>query len=102
MIYRAPKKKDCEEKLEQIKERFRTFSECEGMFVLEHILLRPLVSTNYITIFKNDQGEEFLESYSAAPFEDQREFRDDIYVLGVNSKLFRSKSKGKIIQNCFV
>lgn len=97
VIYRAPKKKDCEEKLEQIKERFRTFnSECEGMFVLEHILLRPLVSTNYITIFKNDQGEEFLKSYSAAPFEDQREFRDDIYVLGVNSENYSvQKVKGK-------
>jgi hypothetical protein len=86
VIYRASKKKDCEEKLEQLKEKFRTFNnECEGMFVLEHILLRPLVSTNYITVFKNDQGEEFLKSYSAAPFEDQREFRDDVYVLGVNA-----------------
>ena len=86
VIYRASKKKECEEKLEQLKEKFRTFNnECEGMFVLEHILLRPLVSTNYITVFKNEQGEEFLKSYSASTFEDQREFRDDVYVLGVNA-----------------
>lgn len=87
VIYRSPKKIDCEKKLEQLKERFRTFNnECEGMFVLEHILLRPLVSNNYSTIFKNDQGEAFLRSYRTAPFEDQREFRDDVYVLGVNSE----------------
>ncbi|MBT3444881.1 MAG: hypothetical protein HN443_07560 [Flavobacteriaceae bacterium] len=97
VIYRAPKKKDCEEKLEQIKERFRTFNnECEGMFVLEHILLRPLVSNNYFILFKNDQGEEFLKSYRASSFEDQREFRDDIYVLGVNSENYSvQKVKGK-------
>lgn len=97
VIYRASKKKDCEEKLEQIKERFRNFNnECEGMFVLEHILLRPLVSTNYITIFRNDLGEEILRSYRAAPFEEQREFRDDIYVLGVNPENYSvQKVKGK-------
>ena len=97
VIYRAPKKKDCEEKLEQIKERFSTFNnECEGLFALEHILLRPLVSTNYITLFKNDQGEEFLKSYRASSFEDQREFRDDIYVLGVNSENYSvQKVKGR-------
>ena len=97
VIYRAPKKKDCEEKLEHIKERFRIFNnECEGMFLLEHILLRPLVSANYITIFKNDQGEEFLKSYLASPFEDQREFRDDILVLGINPDNYSvQKVKGK-------
>ena len=97
VIYRAPKKKDCEEKLEQIKEKFRTFNnQCEGMFVLEHILLRPLVSTNYITVFNNNEGAEFLRSYRAAPFEDQREFRDDIYVLGVDFDNYSiQKVKGK-------
>ena len=97
VIFRASKKKDCEEKLEIIKEKFRKYNdECEGMFLLEHILLRPLVSTNYITTFKNDQGKDFLKSYLASPFEDQREFRDDIFVLGINSDNYSiQKVKGK-------
>ncbi len=97
LIYRSSKKKICEEKLEQIKEKFRTFNnECEGMFILEHILLRPIVSTNYITIFNDENGDQILKSYRPAPFEDQREFRDDIYVLGVNSENYSvQKTKGK-------
>mgnify|MGYP003326451474 CR=1 FL=1 len=83
--------------LEQIKEKFRFLNnECEGMFILEHILLRPIVSTNYITIFNDENGDEFLKSFRPAPFEDQREFRDDIYVLGVNSENYSvQKTKGK-------
>ena len=97
LIYRSSKKKKCEEKLEQIKDKFRFFNnESEGMFILEHILLRPLVSTNYITIFKDDKGDEFFKSYRPASFDDQREFRDDIYVLGVNSDNYSvQKIKGK-------
>ena len=67
-----------------------------GDVCLEHILLRPLVSTNYITVFKNDQGKDFLKSYLASPFEDQREFRDDIFVLGIDFDNYSiQKVKGK-------
>jgi len=97
LIFRSSKKKTCDEKLEQIKEKFRFLNnECEGMFILEHILLRPLVSTNYITIFNDNNGDEFFKSYRPASFDDQREFRDDIYVLGVNADNYSvQKIKGK-------
>jgi hypothetical protein len=97
IIYRANKKEDCERKLEAIKERFRSFNDaCEGMFMLEHILLRPLVSTNYTTIINDDKGDEFLKSYRSGPFEEQREVRDDLYVLGVNLENYSvQKTKGK-------
>lgn len=97
IIYRSNKKADCEKKLEIIKERFRSFNnECEGMFIVEHVLLRPLVSTNYTTIILDDKGEEFLKSYSSGPFEEQREVRDDLYVLGVNPENYSAqKTKGK-------
>ena len=97
VIYRASKINYCEEKLEEIKDRFRVFNnECEGIFVLEHVLLRPLVSSYYTTIFINNEGEDFLKSYRSATFEDQREFRDDIYVLGIKSDNYSvQKIKGK-------
>ena len=92
IIFRAGKKLECEKKLEIIKERFRSFNNtCEGMFMLEHILLRPLVSTNYTTIIKDDKGNEFLKSYSSGPFEEQREVRDDLYVIGVNPDNYSAK-----------
>ena len=61
------------------------------MFMLEHILLRPLVSTNYTTIIKDDKGNEFLKSYRSGPFEEQREVRDDLYVIGVNPDNYSAK-----------
>ena len=97
IIYRANKKSDCEKKLEAIKERFRSFNDaCEGFFMLEHILLRPLVSTNYTTIINYENGDEFFKSYRSGPFDEQREVRDDLYVLGVNSENYSAqKMKGK-------
>ena len=66
------------------------------MFMLEHILLRPLVSTNYTTIIKDDKGNEFLKSYRSGPFEEQREVRDDLYVIGVNPDNYSvKKTKAK-------
>mgnify|MGYP004172707625 CR=1 FL=1 len=91
------------EKLAATKERFKSLNNlCEGIFIIEHILLRPLVSSNYTTSFIYNDGLEFLKSYTSGTFEDQREFRDDIYVLGVDSENFsvqkiENKSRYKVI-----
>ena len=71
-------------------------------FWIEHRLLRPLVASNYTTSFVYNDGSEFLKSYTSGTFEDQREFRDDIYVLGVNSENYsvqkvKNKSSYKVI-----
>ena len=103
IIFQSSEEDDCIEKLASTKDRFKSLNNvCEGIFLIEHILLRPLVSSNYTTSFVYNDGSEFLKSYTSGTFEDQREFRDDIYVLGVNSENYsvqkiKNKSSYKVI-----
>ena len=87
LIYRSNSEENCLDKLNGITKKFRTLNiDSEGLYLIEHILLRPLVSTNYSTTFFFEDGTPSLKSYNSGIFEDQREFRDDIYVLGIDSQ----------------
>jgi hypothetical protein len=69
---------------------------CEGFFLVEHILLRPLLTTNYSTSFFDDKSEACLVSYDSGSFEEQNDLRDDIFVLGSNKEnysIIKSETK---------
>ena len=42
---------------------------CEGFFLVEHILLRPLLSTDYSVSYFDDDKTPFLISFESGGFE---------------------------------
>lgn len=70
--------------------------QCEGFFLIEHILLRPLLTTDYSVHFLDENKTQFLVSFEVGNFEDQNDIRNDIFILGTNKDNFSViKSEGK-------
>ncbi len=84
-IFEAESRAECIEKRDVTIARFQELNiSCEGFFQVEHILLRPLISTNYSTTFYYEDGKESLISHRSGEFEDQRDRRDDVYIIASN------------------
>lgn len=96
-LFRADSESKCNEAMVKGIEKFEHLNmACEGMFLVEHILLRPLLTTNYITTFLNDDSDPCLVSYNATSFEEQNDLRYDIFILGTNKEnysIIKSKEK---------
>lgn len=84
-IFQSESFEACEEKRNKCVERFRTINiACEGFFMIEHLLLRPLVHKNYQTYFFFDDGTDCLQGFESGDFDEHRNFRDDIYIIGTD------------------
>ena len=96
-LFRADSETKCNAAMKKGIQKFEHLnSACEGFFLVEHILLRPLLTTNYVTTFLNDDSESFLVSFNASSFEDQNDLRSDVFILGVNKEnysIIKSKEK---------
>ena len=96
-LFRADSETKCNTAMKKGIQKFEHLnSACEGFFLVEHILLRPLLTTNYVTTFLNDDSEPFLASFNASSFEDQNDLRSDVFILGVNKEnysIIKSKEK---------
>lgn len=86
-LFRADSETKCNDAMKKGIQKFEYLnSACEGFFLVEHILLRPLLTTNYVTTFFNSDSEPFLVSFNASSFEDQNDLRSDVFILGVNKE----------------
>ena len=96
-LYRAKSEEMCINAMTKGIVKFEHLNKaCEGLFLVEHILLRPLLKTNYITTFLDNDNLPFLISYNATSFEEQNDLRNDIFLLGTNKENYSIiKSKGK-------
>lgn len=98
-IYEGLTREDCIAKRNNLINQFQNLNiQCEGFYLLEHILLRPLIPTNYTTRFFDDSGEELLISFASSDFESQQDQREDIFILGTNEENYvieTNKSKAK-------
>lgn len=84
-IFQSETLEECIQKRDKSIERFHSLNkECEGFFMIEHLLLRPLVPKNYQTIFFYDDGSECLQGFEPRDFDDHRNFRDDIYIIATD------------------
>lgn len=96
-LFRSDSEDKCNQAMVKGIEKFEHLNvACEGMFLVEHILLRPLLTTNYITTFLNNDSEPCLVSYNATSFEEQNDLRNDIFILGTNKEnysIIKSKEK---------
>lgn len=96
-LFRADSEEKCTEAMVKGIEKFEYLNTaCEGIFLVEHILLRPLLTTNYVTTFLDDDTTPCLVSYNATSFEEQNDLRKDIFILGTNKEnysIIKSKEK---------
>lgn len=91
-IFTSTRKKDCQLKIKEGISKFKSLNiECEGLFLIEHLLLRPMSTANYtIYIYDNDESI-YLESLDSNSFEEQRNTLDDIYIIALNPENYSIK-----------
>ena len=96
-LYRADSEEKCTEAMAKGIKKFEHLNTaCEGLFLVEHILLRPLLTTNYATTFLDGDLAPCLISFNATNFEEQNDLRNDIFILGTNKEnysIIKSKEK---------
>tara|TARA_B110000977_G_C11091728_1_gene497192 strand:+ start:22382 stop:25147 length:2766 start_codon:yes stop_codon:yes gene_type:complete len=100
-VYTSRSEAKCKEAIGKAIKKFRELNtKCEGIYLIEHILLRPLLTSNYVTSFENEKGESCLVSYKSSSFESQNDLREDVYVLGSNREnysIIKSETKKEFI-----
>lgn len=85
LVYESPDRSSCEELLIKICDRFKTLNvQCEGLFILEHILLRPTVLSEYEIEFYDESKNVILKSFKSGSVESLSNYKEDIYVVASN------------------
>lgn len=99
IIYNSPSQKapakifeskainQCEEALSKAIKKFKQFnSDCESFFVVENILLRPVIEINYQLEIYSENNEILLKSYYNSEYNQLRDLRDDLSVIIQNKE----------------
>lgn len=96
-VFQSDTEQACLEAQKKGIEKFDTLNkQCEGFFLVEHILLRPLLTTDYSVHFFDENKAHFLVSFEVGNFEEQNDIRGDIFILGTNKDNFSViKKEGK-------
>ena len=102
-IYHSKSIKECEEALFRILTKFSTFNkQCESFFLVENILLRPLVEIKYELIIYTDDKQKKLISYYNAEFNELRDLRDDLWHIVIKAENFSIEKDAKTGKNIVV
>lgn len=101
-IFHSNSIKDCEESLFRILTRFRSYNKhCESFFLVENILLRPLVETKYeLIIYLNDKKK--LISYYNTEYNELRDLRDDLWHIVLKSENYSVEKDPKTGKNIII
>jgi hypothetical protein len=79
----------CEEIQKKIIEKFKKFNrDCEAFFLIENILLRPNIETNYHLLIYAERNEILLKSYYDTERNVLRDLRDDLWVIILKEQNF--------------
>lgn len=85
LIYESLKKQECAEVLEKTIKRFKAVNiQCEGMFLLEHLLLRPTVLSEYEIEILDQDKNTILKSFESGSVDYLSSIKNDIYVIATN------------------
>ena len=89
-IFNTKSINSCEDSLYKILNKFKQFNvDCESFFLVENILLRPLIETMYqLVILSSDGAEKLLTSYYDDDFNQLRDLRDDLWIVLLEEKNF--------------
>ena len=88
-LFQSDTEQACLEAQKKGIEKFDTLNkQCEGFFLVEHILLRPLLTTDYSVHFFDENKAHLLVSFETGNFEEQNDIRSDIFILGTNKDNF--------------
>lgn len=88
-VFNAETEIQCEEILKKVIEKFKHFNrDCESFFLIENILLRPSIETNYQLIIYSKENEILLKSYYNTEYNILRDLRDDLWVIILKERNF--------------
>jgi len=88
-VFQSDSIKQSEETLLKVLERFKGINnDCESFFLLENILLRPIIEPNYQLLISSDESQVILKSYYSTEFNQLRDLRDDIWVIILDEQNF--------------
>lgn len=80
-IFQSEELQHVEQTLLTVNEKFKQLNaDCESFFLVENILLRPLIESNYQLTVLSDDGVTIFKSYYNGDFKDIRDIKDDLWV----------------------
>lgn len=89
LIYESSNLESCENLVEKFKNRiFELNRNCEGLHMIEHILLRPLEPIFFTFNILDKSGKIFLTGYFPGSLSEQNIISDEIPLLGSRSENF--------------
>ena len=95
--------RECEDALDRVLNKFSAFNKhCESFFLVENILLRPLVETKYELIIYTDKKKKLLTSYYDTEFNQLRDLRDDLWFIVLKNENFSVEKDAKSGKNIIV
>lgn len=98
LIYENSNLESCENLVEKFKSRiFKLNRNCEGLHMVEHILLRPLEPIFFTFNILDKSGKIFLTGYLPGSLAEQNIISDEIPLLGSRSENFSVISEDKNI-----
>lgn len=96
LIFESEDLNTCQEAVLKTLNRFRGFNlDCESFFLIENILLRSIVASNYQLIVFSKENDAILESYYQTEFNQLRDLRDDLYSSVIKQQNFSIEKEAK-------
>lgn len=87
-IFQSKSKKKCFEILNKSIKQFKNLNiECESFFIVENILLRPKIETNFVLQILDDNKDILLKSYYNSEKNFLRDLKDDLFILIKNRNI---------------
>lgn len=81
-IFQSKSLKECRKALDKAMKKFNQFnSDCESFFVIENILLRPVVEIVYQLEIYKENNKVLLKSYYNSEYNILRDIRDDLSII---------------------
>lgn len=102
-IFNSKSINTCEDTLYKVLTKFKQFNiDCESFFLIENILLRPLIETKHQLIIYTDDKQKLLTSYYNTEYNQLRDLRDDLLVILVKDENFSVEKDAKTGKNIIV
>jgi hypothetical protein len=102
-IFNSDSEVKCEEALKKVIDKFKSFNrDCESFFLIENILLRPSIETNYQLVIYKEENKTLLKSYYNTEYNLLRDLRDDLWVIILKKQNFSIEKDEKTDKHIIV
>jgi len=94
VLFQSKERANCENNIDLALAKIKDFNEkCEGFYLVENILLRPVSSKDYTLFFYDEKEKKYMESYFQSDIENLRDLKRDFSILATDKKNYNVEKK---------